>query len=208
HEGASVDWARTWKASGAAKDGTKVPSRLEDLPTYDSPRLPSSGTMMPMPFVRGHFRRTPGGYSFVSPHYRRGSAGTSVLVYLALGLFGLIVFVVVTIVRAIMAHLREVIAVLVAVAVVAIVVFVVTELRKRRIHAYLDLCRDLATDGILEPERLKKIEVLAAKLPVDSQVRQLEEEAIYRDLIARILADDRIDDQERRVLRHLENAFV
>lgn len=161
-----------------------------------------------MPFVRGHFRRTPGGYSFVSPHHRRGSGGADVLAYLALGILGLVVLVIATIVRVIMAHLREVIMVLLAVAVVAIVIFVVAELRKRRIHAYLDLCRELAIEGILEPERLKKMEALATKLPVDSQVRQLEEEAIYRDLIARILADGQIDDQERTVLRHLENAFV
>lgn len=161
-----------------------------------------------MPLVRGHFRRSSGGYSFVSPHYRRGSGGEDVLAYLVLGGFGLVVLVVVAIVRAIMDHLREVLMVLLAAAVVAIVVFVVTELRKRRIHAYLELCRDLATEGTLEPERLKKMEALAAKLPVDSQVRQLEEEAIYRDLIARILADGRIDDQERHALRHLENAFV
>jgi len=164
--------------------------------------------MAPMPLVRGHFRRTSGGYSFVTPHYHRGSGGTDVLAYLALGVFGLIVLVVVAIVRAIINHLREVIMVLLAVAVIAIVVFVVTELRKRRIHTYLDLCQNLAAEGTLEPERLKKLEALAARLPVDSQVRQLEEEAIYRDLIARILADGRIDDQERRVLQHLENAFV
>jgi hypothetical protein len=175
-----------------------------------------------MPFVRGHYRRTPAGYAFVPPHYRRGSGGYGgsgsgglpdsgnfgVLAVLALGLLGIVVFVLVSITRVIKDHLFEVFAVLSSVVVTAVVVFIVSELRKWRIHAYLDLCRMLATEGTLEPERLRKMEALATKLPVGSQLRQLEEEAIYRDMIARILADGRIDEQERSVLRQLENAFV
>ena len=97
-----------------------------------------------MAFVRGHFRRTSNGLTFVSPHYRRtgGASRVQTLILVGFGILVLLLLILTLVVRAIAAHFIEIIFTLIGLGAIAATLFLISWIRDDRIDTYLDVCRE------------------------------------------------------------------
>jgi hypothetical protein len=157
-----------------------------------------------MPFVRGHFRRTRSGFTFVRPSFRR-SSGSGALAIAVLVLISLVVSVVLAIVRFVVEHWIYIAGTMAAGGAIALGVTLSRQLRERRIEAYLQLARE-AVEGF--EDRFEDLTRLARRLPTDDQRRTVGEEEIYRSFIAQILADGQVTDAEWARLSRVNELFA
>ena len=175
-----------------------------------------------MAFVRGHYRRTSSGVTYVRPHRRRltpASNGLALpalpafLALLALPAVALITWLFVLVFKVVAAHL---VGIAVAVGIVlgglflgTLLVVTTRRIRRQRVDRYLDLCRDFIQHGSsVNPATLEMLDKVALQVPSDDQARLLGEASLYRDLTADVLADGMVDEDETQLLRALEERFA
>lgn len=157
-----------------------------------------------MTFVRGHFRRTRSGYTYVRPSIRRNSSGFGVVAVLGLVVSAALA-IVAAIVRFIVQHWLPIVVILLVSGAVAVGVMLTGKLRRRYVTSYLELARLVAhgADG-----RYDELLRLARRIPVDDQHRIIGEEEIYTTLIAEILADGEVSDEECARLTRINEVFA
>lgn len=158
-----------------------------------------------MTFVRGHFRRTRSGYTYVRPSVRRSSSGAGALVTVGLVAAVLVVAIIAAAVRFVVDHWVPIAATILASGVLAGGVLLSGWLRRRHVDLYLGLAREIAhgADGLYD-DLLR----LSRRVPADDQHRVVGEEEIYTTLIAEILADGEVSDEECERLKRINEAFV
>ena len=157
-----------------------------------------------MSFVRGHYRRTSKGVSYVRPSIRRGSGGGGAAVAAAIVLV-IVLVIVTTIVKFVIAHWLPIFAALLLAAGVFAAVVLRGKSSGWRGTRYLELARDVAQGKNRDYGRLA---ALAARVPSDDQERIIGEEEIYATLVAEILADGEVSDEECERLTHINEVFV
>jgi hypothetical protein len=157
-----------------------------------------------MPLVRGHFRRTRSGLTFVGPSFRR-SSGSGALGVALLVMIGVVVSVILAIVQFVLAHWLVIVGVMATGGAVVAGVLLGGWLRQRRVEAYLQLAHE-AVGGF--EDRFQELARLARRVPTDDQRRTLGEEEIYRGFIAQILADGQVTDAEWARLQCVNELFA
>lgn len=168
-------------------------------------------------FVRGHFRRTSSGVTYVQPHRRRGASasatkgGGELLAIVSLAALVVLAAGIIWIVKVIAAHLLA-IAIVVCIFLGSLgagfgIVATVRGIRRRRVEEYLERCRAFVLAGGRLSGEPQALEYLAKRIPASDQVRSIGEETLYRDTAAAILADLHVDEDERRLLAALERLF-
>src|SRR5262245_41072889 len=121
-----------------------------------------------MTFVRGHYRRTRSGYTYVRPSVRRSSSASDALGTILFIAIGFVVAVVAAVIRFVVQHWIAIVATLLAGGALVGGVLLVGELRRRRVAVYLELARQVVHGAdSLYSDLLK----LARRIPMDDQLR-------------------------------------
>jgi hypothetical protein len=158
-----------------------------------------------MTFVRGHFRRTRSGYTYVRPSARRSSSGAGVLLIASAVAIGLVISLVAAIVRFMVEQWIPIVGTMLAGGALAGGVALTGGIKRRRVGHYLELAREVVDGADGGHEKLAR---LAKWIPADDQQRVVGEEEIYSTLIAEILADGEITDEECNRLNRIDGIFV
>jgi hypothetical protein len=157
-----------------------------------------------MSFVRGHFRRTRSGFTYVRPSLRR-SSGSGALGIVLLVMIGIVVSVVMAIVQFIVTYWIYVAALLVIGCAIVAGVVSSRKFRQQRVNTYLQSARE-AVEAL--DDRFDEVDRLAKHVPTNDQQRMVGEEEIYRVFVAQILADGRVSHEESAKLQRVNATFA
>lgn len=156
-----------------------------------------------MSFVRGHFRRTRSGYTYVRPRLRR-SGGSGAFGIAVLVMIGLAVSVVMAIVQFVLAHWIVIVGTLATGGAMVLGVVLSRKLREHRVERYLQAVREAVNS--LE-DRFEQPARLARRISQSNSRRTVGEEEIYRGFIAQILADGQVSEAEWAKLQRVNELF-
>lgn len=157
-----------------------------------------------MGYVRGHFRRTGSGFTYVRPSFQR-SSGSGAVGMMLLVMAGAGVWVIAAIVRLLVALWFVLVGGMVIGGVVASGIALSRWFRERRVEAYLRVARQ-AVEAF--EDRFDELDRLAGRIPRDDQRRMLGEEDIYRSFVAQVLADGWVSDEEWAKLQRVHAIFA